>query len=94
MATIPLNKQTIEPGALTSTFFYEGFLSRGSRVTFNDVDQNRLYLGLGLQVNKNLALSTGAFYQMLIKANGAKQENNIGLMIMLNQSVDLIRKQD
>jgi len=94
MATVPLNKQKIEPGAITSTFFYEGFISRGARVTFSDIDQNRLYLGFGMQINKNLALSTGAFYQMLIKANGAKQENNVGLMIMLNQSIDLTRKQD
>lgn len=88
-ATKPIGKDKIEPGTYFAQTFYEGFISRGKKVTFDDVDQNRLFFGLGYQPIKGLNLSAGWFYQMLVKANGVKQENNFGLMFMAVQNLDL-----
>lgn len=72
--------------------FYEGFISSGEKVTFHDVDQNRIYLGAGYQFSRSISLNAGYQYQMLVKSNGAKQENNAGLLIMITSNFDLTRK--
>jgi len=90
----PLSGDKIEAQHFFATAFYEGFLSRGELVTFQDIDQNRLYMGIGYQLSNNLSINMGWFYQMLVKANGGKQENNIGLLVMLNQNFDLTKKND
>lgn len=92
IVTRPIGKEKIEPGTFFTQSFYEGFISRGKKVTFNDIDQNRIFFGLGYQPIKGLNLSTGWFYQMLVKTNGAKQENNFGLMFMAVQNIDLTGK--
>ena len=92
MATRPIGKEKIEPKTYFTQAFYEGFISRGKKVTFEDIDQNRLFVGLGYQPIKGLNLSIGPFYQMLVKANGAKQENNLGLMFMAVHNIDLTAK--
>lgn len=84
----PISKEKIEPGTFFAQSFYEGFISRGKKVTFDDIDQNRLFFGIGYQPIKGLNLSAGWFYQMLVKANGAKQENNFGAMIMAVHNLD------
>jgi hypothetical protein len=93
MATRPIGKDKIAPGAFFTQTFYEGFISRGKKVSFEDIDQNRFFLGLGYQPVKGLNLSMGWFYQMLVKANGSKQENNAGLMVMATHNIDLTAKQ-
>lgn len=87
----PLGKEKIEPGTFFGQTFYEGFISRGKKVTFDDIDQNRLFFGIGYQPIKGLNLSAGWFHQMLVKANGTKQENNFGPMIMATHNIDLTR---
>ena len=94
MATTPLNKEKVEPGAISSVLFYEGFMSRGSRVTFHDVDQNRLFAGFAYQATSKISVTLGYYYQMLIKSNGAKQENNIGTLLMVTHNFDLSKKED
>jgi outer membrane receptor protein involved in Fe transport len=94
MATTPLNKEKVEPGAISSVIFYEGFMSRGSRVTFHDVDQNRLFAGFAFQATSKLSFTLGYYYQMLVKSNGAKQENNIGTLLMVTHNFDLSKKAD
>src|SRR3712207_9011964 len=54
------------------------FRSWGDHVTFHEPDQNRIFTGIGYQFNTDLSLQGGFLYQMLIKSNGAKQENNLG----------------
>ncbi|MFZ9503377.1 MAG: DUF2490 domain-containing protein [Cyclobacteriaceae bacterium] len=92
MATRPIGKEKLEPHTFFTQAFYEGFISRGKKVTFDDIDQNRLFVGVGYQPIKGLNLSVGPFYQMLVKANGVKQENNIGMMFMVTQNIDLTAK--
>lgn len=92
MATRPIGKEKIDPGTFFAQTFYEGFISRGKKVTFDDPDQNRLFLGIGYQPVKGLNLSVGWYYQMLVKSNGSKQENNAGLMVMATHNIDLTAK--
>lgn len=92
MANLPLKGPKIEPGGFFASAYYEGFTSRGKHVTFHEIDQNRTYLGLGYQFTPEMNINAGLFYQMLIKSNGAKQENNIGIMVMLTKNIDLTKK--
>jgi len=94
MATTPLNKEKVEAGAISSVLFYEGFMSRGSRITFHDVDQSRLFGGFAYQATSKISVSFGYYYQMLVKSNGAKQENNVGTLLMVTHNFDLSKKED
>jgi hypothetical protein len=92
--TYPLNKSKIEPKALFLSVYDEFFISWGKKVTFHKPDQNRIFAGLCYQFTKDISLQSGFFYQMLIKSNGAKQENNVGIMTQLTYNLDLTKKKD
>ena len=66
-------------------------MSRVSMVTYDEPDQNRLFVGPGYQFTKKLAVQAGYFYQFLVKSNGAKQENNFGPLLQLNYNFDFRR---
>jgi Protein of unknown function (DUF2490) len=89
---IPLNHKTIEPKTYYISIWDEIFMSWGKAVTFHKPDQNRVFVGPGYQFTKNLAVQGGFFYQMLIKSNGARQENNTGLLLQVNYNLDLSKK--
>jgi hypothetical protein len=61
----------------------ELFVSFGENVTFHKPDQNRAFAGVSYHFAKNLSLIGGPYYQLLIKAGGTKQENNIGVWFTL-----------
>ncbi len=90
----PLNREKIEPGALFAVVFDEVFYSWGSTITFSEPDQNRIYAAIGYQLNKSMSLQGGAFYQALIKNNGTKQENNIGILIQCAYNFDFSKKEN
>jgi hypothetical protein len=91
MARIPLNHASIDPKTWFASAYDEVMMSSGKLVTFHEPDQNRIFAGMGYQVNKSLALQGGFIYQMLIKANGAKQENNVGFQLVLGYNFDLTK---
>ena len=93
MARVPLNHTTIEPKTYFLSFYDEAFMSRGKKVTFHEPDQNRVFAGLGYEFSKKVTVQGGLLYQMLIKSNGAKQENNVGLQVMLNYNLSLLKQQ-
>jgi len=90
-ASIPLNKPKIEPGTLFAVVYDEIFISFGDNVTYHEPDQNRVFAGLGYSFTSRLSVQGGPFYQMLIKAGGTKQENNVGVSINLTYNIDLTR---
>lgn len=94
MANLPIGKMKLEPKTFFASAFYEGFISSGEKVTFHDVDQNRIYMGAGYQFSRGVSLNAGYQYQMLVKSNGAKQENNAGLLVMVTTNLDLTRKEN
>lgn len=89
----PINKKDIEPGAWFVNVWDEIFYGWGEYDTFDELDQNRLLVGLGYQYNPKIQVTAGGLYQMLIKNNGAKQENNIGVLIQFTYNLDLSRKE-
>ena len=90
MTKVPLGrKKDFDARTWYAAAYDEVFYSWGKAVTFEEPDQNRLFGGLGYQVNKPLSIQAGFFYQMLIKANGAQQENNVGFQVALSYTLDL-----
>jgi len=89
MVNVPLNKTVMGPKTVFASFYEEVFGSWGPKVTYHKPDQNRLFTGVGYQVNKDLTVTSGFIYQMLVKANGAMQENNIGLQVAVGYNIDL-----
>jgi hypothetical protein len=91
MARYPLNKPSIEPGAYFVAVYDEIFFSWGEKVTYHKADQNRIFTGIGYQFDERFTLQGGFLYQALVKSNGEKQENNIGLQFSATYNVDLTR---
>lgn len=89
---IPINKNKMEAGTLYASIWDEVFMSRGKLVTFEKPDQNRIFGGIGYQFSKDFAIQGGFLYQALVKANGVKQENNMGLLLQVNYNFDLSKK--
>jgi hypothetical protein len=92
MARLPLNHKALDPKTLFASTYNEVMYSWGKKITFNEPDQNRVFTGLGYQFTPALSLQGGFIYQMLIKSNGTKQENNVGFQVMLNYAMDLTKK--
>jgi hypothetical protein len=93
MATMPLKGEKIEAKSFFAGVYDEVFVSRGKLVTFHEPDQNRIFAGLGYQFNSSFNILAGPLYQLLIKSNGAKQENNVGVQVMATYNFDLSKKE-
>ena len=84
----PLNSTSIKAHTVFALVYDEIFISRGSKVIYENLDQNRFFAGFGYQFNKDISLQGGFFYQALIKPNGTQQENNIGFLTQLSYNFD------
>lgn len=71
--------------------FDELFMSWGERVTYHEIDQNRVFVGVGYQFTKDVTIQFGPYYQLLVKANGLQQENNIGVGTWFIYNVDFTK---
>jgi Protein of unknown function (DUF2490) len=89
MVNVPFNKSEMGPKVLFASLYDEVFVSWGPHTTYHEPDQNRVFAGIGYQASKKFTITTGALYQMLVKANGAKQENNVGVQMTLAYNFDL-----
>ncbi len=90
----PINKVVIEEGSLFINVWNEVFYGWGNYDTFHEPDQNRLSFGLGYQLNSKTQFLAGVLYQMMIKNNGAKQENNVGILAQFMYNLDLCKKEE
>ncbi len=88
LCNIPLNHAKVEAKTLFVQVYDEAFMSWGKSVTYHEPDQNRIFTGMGYQFNSSFTLTGGFLYQMLIKANGAQQENNVGSSLFLVYNFD------
>ncbi len=91
LVNVPLNNTKIEAGTLFASVWDEIFLSWGKKVTYHSPDQNRIYAGLGYQVTKPFSIQAGFLYQIIVKKNGAQQENNYGGLIQLTYNFDFTK---
>ncbi len=92
MATLPFKGDKVSPKSFFAATYDEVFMSRGKSVTFHEPDQNRVFAGVGYQFNSHFNILAGPLYQMLIKSNGLKQENNVGVQAMVTYNLDFTRK--
>jgi hypothetical protein len=90
---LPLNHAKIEAKTFFATVYDEVFLDWGKPVTFQEPDQNRLFGGFGYQFKSPISIQAGFLYHMLIKANGAQQENNTGIQVMVTYNINLMKPQ-
>jgi len=90
MAKMPFGEKIV-PKSYFASVYDEVFVSRGEHVTYYDPDQNRVFAGIGYQFNSSMSMQAGFLYQMLVKSNGAKQENNLGLQVMLSYNLDFTK---
>ena len=91
-ARVPLNGRSIDPKTYYAIAYDEVFKSWGENVTYENPDQNRVFIGVGYQFEKNFAMHMGGIYHMLIKRNGAQQENNFGVLLQLTYNIDLTKR--
>jgi hypothetical protein len=89
LLTVPFGSKEMGPKTFFGNFYNETFLSWGPKVTYHKPDQNRVFMGIGYQGGKNFTVTSGLLYQMMVKANGAMQENNVGLQVMVGYNFDL-----
>lgn len=95
--TLPLTKQqdpasmAIAPKSYYLVVYDELFMSWGEYVTYHEIDQNRIFVGLGYQFTKDFTIQSGFLWQLLVKANGAQQENNIGIGTWLTYNFDFTK---
>ena len=89
MANIPFGKEEMGPKTMFASIYVEVFMSRGKAVTYHKPDQNRLFVGVGYQATKKFTFTGGFLYQMLVKANGTMQENNLGVQMNVTYNFDL-----
>lgn len=92
VANVPLNKKSIEDKTLYLSIWDEAFVSRGKTITYHGINQNRFFAGLGYRFNKLFTAQGGFYSQTLIKSNGAKQENNLGVLVQVTYNIDLSKK--
>jgi len=91
---IPLNNAKMEPKTVYASVYDEVFFEWGDKVVYHKPDQNRVFAGLGYQVNKQFSFQGGLLYQNIIKLSGVKQENNVGFQVQVNYNIDLTKKEN
>jgi hypothetical protein len=93
MTRLPLNNKSIDPKTLFASAYDEIFYSWGKTITYDEPDQNRIFAGLGYQFDKMFSVQAGGIYQMLVKSNGIKQENNVGFLIAATYNINAMKSQ-
>ncbi len=94
LVNVGLNKEKLEKGAWYLNIWDEFFYGWGKGDTFNKIDQNRVSIAIGYQIAPKISFTAGALYQMLVKKNGAQQENNIGPIVQFNYNFDFSKKEN
>lgn len=94
LVNIGLNKEKLEPGAWYLSVWDEFFYGWGKGDTFDKIDQNRLSIAVGYQIAPKISFTAGVLYQILVKKNGAEQENNIGPLVQFNYNFDFSKNEN
>ena len=58
------------------------------------IDQSGFSVAIGYQIVPMISITAGGLHQMLVKKNGAQQENNIGLIVQFNYNFDFSKIQN
>lgn len=66
---IPLNDHHIVPGTLFASLYNEIFIQAGKSITYNHLEDNRLFLGAGYVLNENMQVQVG--YMLTYRHKGS-----------------------
>ena len=66
---IPLNDHHIIPGTLFASLYNEIFIQAGKSITYNHLEDNRLFLGAGYVLNENMQVQVG--YMLTYRHKGS-----------------------
>ena len=83
---IPMTKKRFEPGGLQFLVNDEMFVNFGKNIVYNHFDQNRFFVGLVYQVNKQAQLHGGYMnlYQQLSSGNQFRNQHTIRVFYFHN----------
>jgi len=87
MANLSLSKPEAKHPLFINTWA-EGFWSWGQNVTYNAINQKRIFAGVDRRLGK-VALIGGYFYQQNRKSNNTRIENNSGFLVQMNNQLKL-----
>lgn len=85
--SVPLNDKTISDKTFYVSAYDELFVSFGKQVANNIFDQNRAYLALGYKVPKLGRLEFGYMYQIILKPDGVRVENNHTVQVAIFNNI-------
>ncbi|SDL42832.1 DUF2490 domain-containing protein [Siphonobacter aquaeclarae] len=91
---VPLNHAFLDPKTLFFVFNDEVHLNAGKEITYNVFDQNRFFVGLGYQFNKELNLQVGYMNQFQQLPAGNQFNSNHVLRVFLFHQLDFRPKQE
>ena len=86
-AVIPVNKNIIEPKTFYISMWNELFFTNNEPF----FERNRLFLGCGYELNKNLAIQTGYIFQFDYKINDETGRDFLNIALLYN--FDLSKKE-
>ena len=92
LINLPLNKPTMEKGALFLSAYDEVFLQFGPNFGRNYLDQNRLYGAMGYMLLPNANIQLGYLNQFIIKGNALDAESNHTLQMSFTYNFDFRTK--
>ncbi|MBQ0152420.1 MAG: DUF2490 domain-containing protein [Chryseobacterium sp.] len=79
--TVPLNAKSVEPGTLFTNVYDEVFVVSPNKPTFA---RNRVYGGLGYQIDENFGVAGGYLWQREFEAKGNKNLHFLYLAFNIN----------
>ncbi|MBK6994334.1 MAG: DUF2490 domain-containing protein [Lewinellaceae bacterium] len=82
----PITQKRFEPGGLQFLLNNEVFINFGKNIVYNHFDQNRFFVGLVYQVNKNAQLHGGYMhlYQQLASGNQFRNQHTVRVFYFHN----------
>lgn len=88
LVSVPLTKKEDGTKQLFAAVYDEVFLGFGEGIGPNILDQNRLYAGLGLQIDNSSNVQVGYLYHRVFKADGLSRENNSTFNVAYTKNLD------
>ena len=86
--SIPITKKEDGSKQLFAAVYDEVFLGFGEGTGVNILDQNRLYFGLGWQIDKSSNVQVGYLYHRVYKSDGIRRENNSTFNVAYTKNLD------
>lgn len=89
--SVPLHGPEIRDRTWYLSLYNESMISFGKQVKLNAFDQNRAYAALGYKFPGLGRLEFGYLFQILMKSDGVRQENNHTLQVGLTTSFPMVK---